>query len=345
VRRLEAFLYSRRNIAGTLLALGGLALYFAGITGGIAWLPITIGLYLIGYLLVPGEQGLSIQLGAAEDAAEVREGLTRLLRGIKGKVADDLYAKVVSIQASILGTLTWKARERGRPERLPDPPDRADVPPEAFSTYLRMPRVMAERRAIADGRTPHDVLLDQLDLMDRRLDDVADDIARHDSDKLLANGRFLAEKFGTSALQIDGTAGTTSLPAAAPTDAAAGAKERKKPPSASGSAERGRADDARVRGRPPRSRPVRPADADQTGLDLAFDWLQRASTSWPTRRGAPPSRPPARGAAPGPRGSDRPQRVETAARRQRRTRPTARLPAPRRPARTPRRSWTSSAGT
>lgn len=228
MRRLEAFLYSRRNIAGTLLALGGVALYFLGITGGIAWLPITIGLYLIGYLLVPSEQGLSIQLGAAEDAAEVREGLARLLRGIKGKVADDLYAKVVSIQASILGTLEVEgAGNEADPNVYLIRQTALTYLPEAFSTYLRMPRVMAERRAIADGRTPHDVLLDQLDLMDRRLDDVADDIARHDSDKLLANGRFLAEKFGTSALEIDGTASAaTPSPAASDADAAASAKER-----------------------------------------------------------------------------------------------------------------------
>ena len=48
------------------------------------------------------------------------------------------------------------------------------------------------------------MLLDQLDLMDRKMREVADDIARHDSDKLLANGRFLAERFGVSSLQLDG---------------------------------------------------------------------------------------------------------------------------------------------
>ena len=117
------------------------------------------------------------------------------MRALRGKVAPDLYAKVQSIQASILRTLDMEAV----------PGDGADPNvylirqtalaylPDAFSTYLRMPRAVAERRAIADGRTPHDVLLDQLDLMDRRLADVADDMARHDSDKLLANGRFLAE--------------------------------------------------------------------------------------------------------------------------------------------------------
>ena len=216
MRRLEAFLYSRRNIVGSLLALGGLALHFVGLIGGVTWLPIVVGLYLIGYLLVPSEQGLSIQLGAAEDANEVRDGLARLLRALRGKVADDLYAKVVSIQASILGTLEIEhsMADAADPNVYLIRQTALNYLPEAFSTYLRMPRVMAERRAIAGGRTPHDVLLEQLDLMDRRLADVADDMARHDSDKLLANGRFLAEKFGTSSLELGDAA--TQAPGQAP---------------------------------------------------------------------------------------------------------------------------------
>jgi hypothetical protein len=224
VRRLEAFLYSRRNIAGSLLALGGLALHFLGLFGGVSWIPIVVALYLIGYLLVPAEQGLSIQLGAADDAAEVRDGLQRLLRALRGKVADDLYAKVVSIQASILGTLEIEhsMADAADPNVYLIRQTALAYLPDAFSTYLRMPRVMAERRAIAGGRTPHDVLLEQLDLMDRRLADVADDMARHDSDKLLANGRFLAEKFGTSSLELDDAAmAAAAVPVDVQADAAA----------------------------------------------------------------------------------------------------------------------------
>jgi hypothetical protein len=217
VRRLEAFLYSRRNIAGSLLALGGVALHFIGVLGGPWWLPIVAGLYLIGYLLVPPEQELSIQLGAADDANQVRDGLARLIRALRGKVADDLYAKVVSIQSSILGTLEIEhsIADAADPNVYLIRQTALAYLPDAFSTYLRMPRAMAERRRIAGGRTPHDVLLEQLDLMDRRLADVADDMARHDSDKLLANGRFLAEKFGTSGLQLD-EASMASTPAAVP---------------------------------------------------------------------------------------------------------------------------------
>lgn len=212
MRRLESYVYSRRNIVGSLLALGGVVLHLVGLVGGIVWLPITVGLYLIGVLLVPGEQQLAIQLGAAQDASEVRDGLERLLRAVRGKVADDLYAKVVSIRGSILATLEIEgsAGDAADPNVYLIRQTALAYLPDAFSSYLRIPRVMAERRAIAGGRTPHDVLLDQLDLMDRRLADVADDIARHDSDKLLANGRFLSEKFGVSSLRLDASAAVTS---------------------------------------------------------------------------------------------------------------------------------------
>ena len=207
MRRLEEFLYSRRNIVGSLLALGGLALHFIGLLGGLAWLPVVVALYLIGVLLVPGEADLGVQLHAAQDAADIRAGLDRLLGRIRGKVADDLYAKAVEIQTSILATIATD----GTTGSAADPnvylirQTALSYLPEAFATYLRMPRLFAERRAVVDGRTPHDVFLDQLTLMDERLADVADNIAQHDTDKLLANGRFLADKFGVSSLRIDAT--------------------------------------------------------------------------------------------------------------------------------------------
>jgi hypothetical protein len=205
VSRLETYLYSRRNIAGSLLALGGLGLFFTGLVTGPIWIPITAGLYAIGALLVPPERGLDVRLNAAQDTSEVKDGLDRLVRSLRGKVADDLLAKVESIRASIMSTLAVE----GAPGDAADPnvylirQTAFSYLPEAFATYLRMPRVIAERRRVANGRTPHDELLAQLDLMDRRLADVADDIARHDTDKLLANGRFLAEKFGTSSLDVE----------------------------------------------------------------------------------------------------------------------------------------------
>jgi hypothetical protein len=217
-RRLEPFLYSRRNIVGSVLALGGLGLFFAGLIGGLTWLPIVGGLYLIGYLLVPGEPGLDLRLDAAGDQSAVQGGLDKLLGSIRGKVADDLYARVSSIRDAILLILKAESSEVGAadPNVYLIRQTALDYLPAALQAYLAVPRLYAERRAVADGRTPHDVLLDQLTLMDSRMQAVLEDVLRHDSDKLLAQGRFIAEKFQPSSLRLD------SATADATTDANAG---------------------------------------------------------------------------------------------------------------------------
>jgi hypothetical protein len=46
------------------------------------------------------------------------------------------------------------------------------------------------------------VLLDQLTLLDSKLSDVADAMYKKDSDRLLANARFLQERFGHSELSL-----------------------------------------------------------------------------------------------------------------------------------------------
>lgn len=206
LRRLERFLYTRRNIVGSLLALGGLALHFVGLLGGVLWLPVVIALYAIGVLVTPPERTAAVQVDevAAADPAEVRAGLDNLLVALRNDVAEDLYAKVVSIRSSILATLgDGSGGDVSDPNVYLIRATALSYLPEAFETYLRLPRAFAERRAVADGRTPHDVLLEQLDLMDRRLADVADSIVRHDSEELLANGRFIAEKFRVSSLRLD----------------------------------------------------------------------------------------------------------------------------------------------
>jgi hypothetical protein len=205
VRRIQPFLYSRRNIVGTVLALGGLALYFTGLLGGgLTWLPIVGGLYLIGVLLVPGEPGLDLKLDAAGDLGSVQNGLDRLLGNVRGKIADDLYARISSIRDAIVQIL--KAEDTsigaGDPNVYLIKETALDYLPAALQAYLAVPRLYAERRAVADGRTPHDVLLDQLTLMDSRMQDVLEDVLRHDSDKLLAQGRFIAEKFARGGLEI-----------------------------------------------------------------------------------------------------------------------------------------------
>jgi hypothetical protein len=72
----------------------------------------------------------------------------------------------------------------------------SDYLPRTIDTYLSMSRDTAEKPLIASGKTAHEELKAQLDLLDSKLDDIAQDLERQDTDRLLANRRFLEQRFG-----------------------------------------------------------------------------------------------------------------------------------------------------
>jgi hypothetical protein len=203
VERLRRFLVSRKSLAGFALAGAGLALYFLGVLTGPLWLTIVVGLYFLGALLMPGKRAVDPRLHAAADAKTIREGLDELVRRVQFKVAPDILAKVDSIRKSILVTLDDDDRGVADPTVYLIRQTALDYLPSALAAYLALPRIYAERRPTMRGRTPHDVLLEQLALMDSKMHEAADAKLAHDSERLLENGRFIADRFGTSSLRID----------------------------------------------------------------------------------------------------------------------------------------------
>lgn len=71
--------------------------------------------------------------------------------------------------------------------------------PEALGGYLRLPRDYADNRPVAGGKTSLMLLVDQLDLLDRTMDQILDAATRRDVQALIAHGKFLEEKFGGAA--------------------------------------------------------------------------------------------------------------------------------------------------
>ena len=72
-----------------------------------------------------------------------------------------------------------------------------DYFPRTISTYLSLPSDSVDRPLkTADGKTARQELKTQLDLLDTKLDDIAQDLQRQDADRLLANRRFLESRFG-----------------------------------------------------------------------------------------------------------------------------------------------------
>ncbi|HEV3097050.1 MAG TPA: hypothetical protein VG104_07880 [Candidatus Dormibacteraeota bacterium] len=201
------YLYSTKNIVGSALALVGLVLFFTGIIGPL-WPVIVVGLYLIGALVGPGTP--SIDLRSGFDPNDVRKALDNEVRIVNGRVPADVLAKVQSIQQIILGILPRSgALPAGSPELFVVQRTATDYLPTSLESYLNLPRAYATLHPVQDGKTPKQVLLDQLTLLESKMTEVADDVHRNDTDRLLANGRFLEERFGRSPLSLEGPAASS----------------------------------------------------------------------------------------------------------------------------------------
>jgi hypothetical protein len=68
--------------------------------------------------------------------------------------------------------------------------------PRTINAYLALPSETISKPVGTAGRTAHQELKAQLDLLDSKLDDIAQDLQRQDTDRLLANRRFLESRFG-----------------------------------------------------------------------------------------------------------------------------------------------------
>ena len=205
--RLFKFLYSTKNIVGCGLALVGLVLHLTGFIGPL-WPVIVAGLYLIGVLVAP--RTTPINLRAGFDPNDVRKALEKEVFMVSGRLPPDVMARVQSIQQIILGILP---RSGVLPSESPElyivQRTATEYLPTALEAYLNLPRAYATLHPVQQGKTSKQVLLDQLGLLESKMSEVADDVHRYDADRLLANGRFLEERFGRSALSIEGPAASS----------------------------------------------------------------------------------------------------------------------------------------
>jgi hypothetical protein len=72
----------------------------------------------------------------------------------------------------------------------------SDYLPRTVSAFLSLPKEALDKPLHTGGKTAREELKAQLDLLDAKLDDIAQDLQRQDADRLLANRRFLESRFG-----------------------------------------------------------------------------------------------------------------------------------------------------
>jgi hypothetical protein len=199
--RLLRYLGSRKNVVGCLLALVGLVLYFVGVLGPI-WPVVVVALYLVGVLVVPSRRRVVVG-HPGFDPQLVTDALERLMGRVDRRASPDVASKVREIQQEILGVLPLAAEfPPGSEDLFVIQRTAIDYLPSALDAYLALPPEYATTRPLRDGKTPKQILLEQLQLIDSKMDEVADAVHQRDTDRLLASGRFLEERFGKGDLSV-----------------------------------------------------------------------------------------------------------------------------------------------
>jgi hypothetical protein len=156
-----------------------------------------------------------VAIAAGLDADDVDESLKKVRDGTRGRVPADVDLRVKQLATMISEMLP-------RADALADGSDAryvlvrtaTDYLPSTLEAYLDLPRSYADNEVVADGKTAHQLLCDQLDVLYEQMQSVSDAVNRADTDKLIANGRFLAEKFGRGPLDVSKPPPPSSPPAA-----------------------------------------------------------------------------------------------------------------------------------
>ncbi len=194
-KRMTRFLLSRANLIGVIGALtAGLAAAL-GVVGG--WWPLAVGgAYAAGALVAPKEGGHRIDVSRAREAQDVRAALDEALAQAQGHTEGDVLARVIDIREAIVALAT--DIERGVPiggnwETVRQ--IALDYLPPTLENYLNMPNVYRRTVRTGTGTTAHKELLDQLDLLDAKLEEIVADAGAGRIAEMEGHGEFLEARF------------------------------------------------------------------------------------------------------------------------------------------------------
>ena len=194
---------STKNITGCALAVAGPVLALVGVLAPPVGLALAPVLYAVGALAAPERRPVNVVAGLDPD--DVVRSLDQIAKRTVGRLPPEISAQVAAISTTIKEILPRaSALGDGSPAQFVLVQCATDYLPSSLQAYLELPRNYADRHVVADGKTPRALLADQLAVLQKEIDEIADAVNRADTDKLIANGRFLAEKFGRGPLDLGG---------------------------------------------------------------------------------------------------------------------------------------------
>jgi hypothetical protein len=193
-----SFVSSRRHIVGSLLALAGLGVYLIGFADQY-WIVAAVVLYGIGYFATPKPAPAGDVALPPHSPEAIARFLETMVERVRHEVEPTLLSRVMSIVASINDVLPVLVRGTMQMDGTSYAVRQiaTDYLPTALDAYLRISRRERTRRRNPDERTAHEVLQEQLAVLDEKMREVVLSVQRNDLQSVLDNGRFLKTRFAT----------------------------------------------------------------------------------------------------------------------------------------------------
>ena len=193
------YLYSTPNIVGCLLALLGLGLYFGGVIDAY-WPGIVLGLYLAGVMGWPRSSLADMAEHAELKSEQLTEELCALVVQVSKGLPPEALKVLHAIEATLAELLPRLEELQGRgvishEEAFTVHETVRRYLPDTLAGYLRLPKLFAQMQPMAGGKTASRVLVEQLEVLDASLRELAINAFSSDARTLVANGQFLQSKF------------------------------------------------------------------------------------------------------------------------------------------------------
>lgn len=207
---MKDYLGSNKNLAGAAMAILGLIVSFAVLSGSSLKFVIApfvaVCLYGVAFLLVPNKRVRLVvdPNSPTAQAAQLKVELSRLERkvyALGAKLPPDVHRSFKNINGQLVAILD-------RVDVLSATSDDLfvvtktinDYLPTSLETYANLPRRFAMRRSDGQARSPHDELMAQMGLLEEQMDEVLEAVVSGDVQKLQNQGRFLDARFHESDL-------------------------------------------------------------------------------------------------------------------------------------------------
>lgn len=195
--KLPLYLYSNKNIAGCVCATVAILAYLTGIVHDFWW-EIAVGAYVVPALALPSQRDTGVTLDQQMSDADLVNGLKRLSDRSAKMLPAPVSGDVGDICAMLESAIPMISAKNYPDQLAHDVRTTAsEYLPQTIDAYLRMPPAFRNVKKLQDGKTATQIFSEQIALLKQHLQAVGDDLAANDANALLANGRFLREKFAS----------------------------------------------------------------------------------------------------------------------------------------------------